>query len=798
MLRASLRTVGILAVSVSALPASDPGDRRVNFGATVVVSGDMAYIADPRGATAGVIKLYRRGPTGWKAAGEIASPDGTPNDGFGHRILVQGNTMLVTRMGLNNHPDSLRGAVFAFRRTPAGAWVADGMVGQGGKKGDRFGQGLALDGDVAMVGASFESGGPGMVHLYRRTGDGSWQASGTLSGRGAKDGERFGHQLAVEGNLLVVTSPFRDSTKGGIYTFTRTAGGPWQQEALVATSRRTPANGGLGLSVALRGGKLVAGAPQADGFSGMVAVFERNGANSAWVEKHSFAPFETTGQAQFGTVVAFAGDEIWVGAQGATATGAVYRLRAGRDGSYGAMEALAVPGIEPGAGFGGALSASGNTAAVGMPFDASGEGTVTFLTRGATGAWTVSGTVYPPQPAAYARHTGAEVQCAGGKTKDFNCGNTGLMAFLPIAEIGGKRGTRLNDNWGWTDPLTGREYALVGRTDGTSFVDITNPGAPKYLGDLPKTKGSPSAAWRDIKTYRNHAFIVADNSAEHGMQVFDLTRLRGVRTPQTFAPDVRYDEINSAHNIVINEESGYAYAVGASGGGTTCGGGLHMIDIREPKKPTFAGCFGDSKTGINKTGYSHDAQCVTYRGPDEKYKGREICIGSNETAISIADVTDKKNPVAISHAAYPNVSYAHQGWFTDDHRFFYLDDEGDEQQTDGEATKGTRTLVWDLSDLDDPVLVKQHVGTTKAIDHNLYVKGNRMYQANYTSGLRILDISDPKNPREVGFMDTYPTDDSTTFNGAWSTYPYFKSGNILVTSIGEGLFIVKDRTAVVP
>jgi choice-of-anchor B domain-containing protein len=161
-------------------------------------------------------------------------------------------------------------------------------------------------------------------------------------------------------------------------------------------------------------------------------------------------------------------------------------------------------------------------------------------------------------------------------------------------------------------------------------------------------------------------------------------------------------------------------------------------------------------------------------------------------------VTDKANPVAISRASYPDVAYAHQGWFSDDHRYFYLDDEGDESSGRGEAAKGTRTLVFDLADLDDPIMAKEYVGTTKAIDHNLYVKGNRVYQANYTSGLRILDISDPVNPREVGYFDTYPTNDATAFNGAWSTYPYFRSGAIVVTGIGEGLFLVRDRTQAVP
>jgi choice-of-anchor B domain-containing protein len=288
----------------------------------------------------------------------------------------------------------------------------------------------------------------------------------------------------------------------------------------------------------------------------------------------------------------------------------------------------------------------------------------------------------------------------------------------------------------------------------------------------------------------DHAYIVSDAAREHGMQVFDLAKLRQYSgTPITFMPDTTYHHIASAHNIVINESTGFAYPVGSSGGGETCGGGLHMIDIREPKTPKFAGCFADPQTGSAGTGYSHDAQCVMYHGPDPEYQAREICIGSNETAISIADVTDKTNPKAISRASYPNVQYTHQGWLTDDHRFFYVNDEGDEISG---VVPRTRTLVWDLTDLDDPVLVKEHLGEVEASDHNLYVRGNLMYQANYASGLRILDITDPANPREVGFLDTNPFgDNSAGFSGAWSNYPFFQSGVIAVSSIEQGLFLVR-------
>ena len=191
----------------------------------------------------------------------------------------------------------------------------------------------------------------------------------------------------------------------------------------------------------------------------------------------------------------------------------------------------------------------------------------------------------------------------------------------------------------------------MGRVDGTSFIDVTDPSNPVYLGNLNRTEGSPLRMWRDMKVYKDHAFIVSDRAGAHGMQVFDLTQLRNVRNaPVEFKETAHYDGIFSAHNIVINENSGYAFAVGSNGGGETCGGGLHMINIEEPARPTFAGCFADTTTGNQKTGYSHDAQCVIYHGPDVEHDGKEICFGSNETALSIADVSDKNNPVPLSSA----------------------------------------------------------------------------------------------------------------------------------------------------
>jgi choice-of-anchor B domain-containing protein len=256
----------------------------------------------------------------------------------------------------------------------------------------------------------------------------------------------------------------------------------------------------------------------------------------------------------------------------------------------------------------------------------------------------------------------------------------------------------------------------------------------------------------------------------------------------TFTEDGRYTEVSSVHNIAINEATGFAYATGSNGGGTTCGGGLHMINLSNLTNPSFAGCFSDPTTGRIGTGYTHDVQCIIYSGPDADYTGREICIGSNETAISVADVSDKGNPVAVSTATYPDVGYVHQGWFTEDQRYFVQNDELDERLN---LVARSRMLVWDMIDLDDPILIAEHLGPTGAIDHNMYVKGHFVYHSNYHFGFRVVDVSNPTNPIEAGFFDTHPPDDAPGFEGSWSNYPFFDSGIIAVTSAEEGLFILR-------
>jgi choice-of-anchor B domain-containing protein len=375
------------------------------------------------------------------------------------------------------------------------------------------------------------------------------------------------------------------------------------------------------------------------------------------------------------------------------------------------------------------------------------------------------------------RFTGP-AECRDGEAGGFPCAGIDLAGWIELPALGGGTGS---DNWGWRDPDSGRLFALMGRSNGVAFVEVTDPTAPVYLGNLPRPEGVENSVWTDIKTYRNHAFIVADSVLGQGMQVFDLSELLdlSIRPPVTFAAVAHYTEFESAHNIAINPASGFAYTVG----GDSCSGGLHMVDIRDPRNPSFAGCFGDD-------GYTHDVKCVIYQGPDERYRGREVCFASNEDTVTVIDVTDKADPALLGRHSYSDRGYTHQGWLTDDHRYFVLNDELDEFSFN---LAGTRTLVLDLERLDASEPAAEYIADGLSIDHNLYVASNYVFQANYKRGLRILEIIDPARAqfREVAFFDTYPEGDGTGFSGAWNVFPFFANDLLLVSDFNRGLFVVR-------
>ncbi len=734
------------------------------FGSTLAVGGGQVFVGESNTRIRpGAVYVYEKQGSNWVEVQELNAPEAEWGDGFGAAITFGGANLFVAGAG----------GVHVYRRS-GGTWSYASTIDVGAPSA------MAVQDGYAIIAEASVNDNAGTAHLYRLDA-GTWTHAAMVEPEGVMPNDRFGAAVAFAGGIAVIGAPGTNNRAGTAYRFRMSREGIEMVGQLDAGQER---NDGFGSSILIDGDAIAIGAPLAGGTGAVYAFHEDEDGDMQSIRYTAFDGEVQRGRnpgTRFGTSLAAAGNTKLAGSR----TG-LYAFEMTPEGVVTSATKWTGGDLADG-GFGSAVAASGELLAIAAPTTSGGIGSVAIYENGEmTG--TLEGTAEEFDPV-----TGGEVRCNDNEADAWECSNVDLVSFIPISQLTGDGSTNINtnDNWGWEDPETGQKWAIVGLQDRASFVDITDALNPRVAAVLPMPEGAQRSSWRDMKTFANHVFIVADNAAQHGMQVFDLTRLRDYDgdEPVFVEADARYADFGSAHNIVINTDIGHAYAVGVGGSGETCGGGLHIIDINEPLEPTFLGCFSDPQTGRSGTGYSHDAQCVNYIGPDADWAGRSICLGSNETALSIADVTDPANTIKISNATYPSPGYTHQGWLSDDHQWFFMNDELDE--TSG-LVERTRTLIWDVSDLDDPQLVTEHFGTQESSDHNLYIQGNLMFQSNYVSGLRILDISDPANPVEVAYFDTVPYgDNGPGFSGSWSNYPYFGDGTVLVTSGAEGMFILR-------
>ena len=310
----------------------------------------------------------------------------------------------------------------------------------------------------------------------------------------------------------------------------------------------------------------------------------------------------------------------------------------------------------------------------------------------------------------------------------------------------------------------------MGTSNATVVVEITNPANPTIIGDIP----GPISLWRDIKTYQDRAYSVSEGGG--GIQVINLSSVdSGVVTLEN---NVTGQGTDDSHNVAIDEVSGFLYR---TGGGSN---GLRIYSLANPGSPDFRGQY--------QSRYVHDAQVVTYTsGP---YAGRQIAFccagfnnGSGDTGLTILDVTNKNSIFTLDQVAYPDRAYSHQGWLSADRTRFYLGDELDQ----GNGVSITRTRVFDVADPANASFIGSFDNEVRAISHNMYERDGYLFQANYTSGLRVFDIdANPDSPDEVAFFDTAPELSSQTFNGLWSCYPYFPSGTVIGSDLERGLFVL--------
>jgi len=335
-----------------------------------------------------------------------------------------------------------------------------------------------------------------------------------------------------------------------------------------------------------------------------------------------------------------------------------------------------------------------------------------------------------------------------------------FLSLLPLSEFGGPP-RDASDDWGYASP-SGREYALIGLRNSAAVVEVTDPFHPVLIDQV----YGADCAWRDMRTYGSYAYVVNDCSG--GMDILDLSDVDDgtVRVVQRFTD---YG-LAHAHNMVIDEDHAIAYLLGSN----LANGGLLALDISDPEHPTMAGEWADT--------YVHDTYVTTY--PDGPYAGRQIAFSlALEAGVVIVDVTDKTNMFEVSRLTYDTLVIAHQGWLTDDRRYFLFGDEGDE----GSFGLTTTTYVVDVQDLANPQIVTTHTNGRCNVDHDLMINGGLTYMASFGAGLRIFDINDIQNIHEVAYFDTSPI---RWGNGAWGVYSKLPSGIVLLSDIDRGLFVL--------
>ncbi len=390
--------------------------------------------------------------------------------------------------------------------------------------------------------------------------------------------------------------------------------------------------------------------------------------------------------------------------------------------------------------------------------------------------------------------------CISGSAGGLACDSIDLLAHMAFEDISASPGAA-NDVWGFVDLNTGREYVIAGYNIGTAVIDVTDPESPREVGFI----DGQNATWRDIKVLQTfdatadrwhaYAYVTTDGSTD-GLFVIDLTRL-----PHGISRAPYISDFFSAHNVY---SGGVDFSTGIPlgtadpyliiAGSSISGGQYRMYSLANPASPAFVGGASSSSD------YMHDGASVvvTDSRKDTQCPNAgdycEVLLDFNETTVDLWDITVPASPARLSRTPYANSGYTHSGWPSEDGRYVFAHDELDEQR----SGLATTVRVFDISNLAGPLLAGTWTGTTNAIDHNGFVRGNRYYMSNYSRGLTVLDISNPASPVAIGNLDTYPPSNSTMFVGAWGAYPYLPSRIVAISDINSGLYLATDRTLDVP
>ncbi len=358
---------------------------------------------------------------------------------------------------------------------------------------------------------------------------------------------------------------------------------------------------------------------------------------------------------------------------------------------------------------------------------------------------------------------------AGASMAQYDANKVRLLAHVPFSSMPGSPSSGAGGS-GWVSP-NGREYGVMGVRTGAVIYDITNPTAPELMKFIP---GSTSL-WHENVCMGTYAYLVSDQSGS-GVQIVDLSAMDTTRTA-TLVNTYSGHGLSTVHTIQANPQTNTLYLNGSNRG-------CVFLDASNPADPVEVGRW--------TTKYVHDSLPVNYTsGP---YAGKEIlfaCCGQD--GLYILDVTNKAAPVVIGSTRYLlNGTYCHSGTLTPDKKYFLINDEFDENQG---SEPDCTTHVINVENLANPVETTTFHNPLRIIDHNSKWQDGYLVLAAYRGGVRIYDPSDPLHMSETGYFDTYGGPDDFSYDGDWGLYTAYPSGNVILTDIDDGFFVVDPSEA---
>jgi choice-of-anchor B domain-containing protein len=392
----------------------------------------------------------------------------------------------------------------------------------------------------------------------------------------------------------------------------------------------------------------------------------------------------------------------------------------------------------------------------------------------------------------------APAECVQGMAGQFPCRNLDFVSQIPLAQFSSRPVSAANV-WGFVDLNDNREYAVVGLSNGTAIVEVTDPANPREVVTIPGN----ASLWREVKVFqvrdtaasrwRAYAYVTTE-AANSGLQTIDMsdlprTAVLASTNHSTSSQHTLYvSNIDYATNTALPGVTPRLYLAGTKGGGTGIGSWV-AYSLAAPSQPNFV-------DGTSIGGYMHDSTSLLVTDSRAmQVCGRPVCtvlVDFNVEQVQLWDVTNELQAVFLGSATNPNNAYIHSGWPTTNGSHVIFHDEVEEIR----YGLPTRLYTLDLANLNAPTVQVSHTGPTSTTDHNGYMRGTSYYVSHYRRGVVVYDAANPNALVEIANFDNYVTPSSNIAgtDGTWGVYPFLPSGTLLVSDIENGLFVLRDQT----